>query len=384
MKKFLSVLVTTALVMSLTSNVFGAQKPAKAAVKAGHKAQAIAVQKGTGVVKAFSDSSVTLGVAGKNSTFKLDKSTKITLGGEVATLDQAGNKGVKAAFVTAKGKLISIDFSNIGDQGQGTIGTTSTYVRTVDTDSSLPAAANTATSTGVKTENGKVTDTLFAYGEDGNDVVALGTFDVIPGSLKVVLNGTELKVIDATAKFDPSVVGDEVQLYNDPDDQNMAKLKFEKPLLTSDTATNDDAQKILSVTYDKKMYKITTTDVLPVNVDESVYSELNGKEVSLATALNRGTFAYYILSPNATIIYVNAFYKSLACTVDNVKGNLVTFSVKIKGKTPFTDTLKVTDITNIHDVKGAPIKLSDIKAKDSITISVDPDNGYSVIDITKN
>lgn len=397
MKKIVSILMTMAFIIGITGTAFAAPKttvkaPAKKApvkvapakVTTAKAAPVVKTIDAVGQVKNFNDSSVTICVDGKNTVFTYDASTKVTLGGEDggAFLDVA-NKAVSAKFTATGTKLTSIDFGQIGDQGEGALAATSTYVRFLKTDSNLPAAGNTAVTTNVKKEIGKETDTDYTYGEDGDNVIALGSVDIILGTVKVSLNDKDLKVIDEKAQFDKTVVGDEVQLYIDPDDQNMYKLRFEKPIFDNANTTQEDAQKVLKVSYDKKMYSLTSTDVNTFTFDENVYSELNGKEVTLPQALNRGNYAYYVLSTNGSILYVNAFYKNLACKVESVDGNKITFSVNVKGKTPFKDTLEVTDDANIHDATGAPITLGSLKAGDAITVTTDPDNGYSVIEISK-
>jgi hypothetical protein len=202
-------------------------------------------------------------------------------------------------------------------------------------------------------------------------------------TLKVVLNGKELKVVKEDGKLDPATKGDEVQIVKDPDDNDILYLQFEADLTEDATLGQTDIEKILQVTYKKKIFKLTTAEIFKYCVDEDVYVEVNGKESTLPKALNRSSYAYLVLSPLGNIIYIDSFYKDLECSVKSISGGTLNISVAAKGRTPFTDTLKISEAVTVQAEKGDALAVSDIKAGDTILVTVDPYESYKVISIIK-
>lgn len=364
MKKVISFIVTTVMVLGLAYSAIAA---------------APAVTSKTGIVKGFTGTSVTLGVDGVNSTYKIEKDTKVTLSGTPATIMEAAKKGVKANIKLSGTKLLEIDFGEIGEQNQGVVELTTTYTREMSSDTNTEVTfANSK-----KEEVGEEEDTVFAYDPTVRNSVSIGSVQIIPEALKVVLNGKELKVVKEDGTFDAAVKGDEVQIFIDHEDSDEVYLKFENDLTDDAALTQEDIEKILSVTYKKKIFKITTSEILKYCVDEDVYVEVNGKESTLPKALNRCTYSYLTLSPLGNIIYLDAFYKDMECTVKSISGYTLNISVNAKGKTPFTDSLKISSVVNVSTAKGDALSISDIKANDTILVSVDPYEGYKVISIIK-
>lgn len=363
MKKLASLVMTLALILGMVGTALAAQSPNT-------------VNK-IGIVKGFTETSVTLGIDGKNYTYTIDKTTKVLLNDVVSTIKDAANKGVKAKIKLSGNKLVEINFNEIGEQQQGALEITATYPREMTTDTNTDVTfANSD-----KKEIGEEEDNVFGYLD--SKTVTIGAVSVVPGTLKVVLNGKELKVIEGSAKFDAAVAGDEVQMVTDETDKSRTNLSFEAPITDNTTAIQEDIEKILSVSYKKKIYSITTSEIFKYCVDEDVYSEINGKEATLPKVLNRSTYAYIVMNPNGSIIYINSFYKDLQCTVDKIESGKITISVNAKGRTPFTDTLIVSPAVTVIDEKGNEMALGDLTASDTIMLNVDPYDNYRVISITR-
>lgn len=364
MKKVISFIISTIMILAMAYSAIAA---------------APAVVSKTGIVKGFTEASVTLGIDGVNTIYKIEKDTKVTLSTIPTPIMEAAKKGVKANIKLSGTKLLEIDFGEIGEQQQGAMELTTTYTRVMTSDTNTEVTfANSK-----KEEAGEEEDNVFGYDPSERNKVTIGSVAVIPETLKVVLNGKELKVVKEDGKLDSTTKGDEVQIVKDSDDNDRLYLQFEVDLTEDATLVQEDIEKILTVTYKKKIFKITTNEIFKYCVDENVYVEVNGKESTLPKALNRSTYAYLVLSPLGNIIYIDSFYKDLQCTVKSISGDTLNISVAAKGRTPFTDTLKISEALTVQAEKGDALSLSDIKAGDTILVTVDPYENYKVIDIIK-
>lgn len=334
----------------------------------------------TGIVKAFSEKSITIDVNGKAATYTIGADTKILLNDQPATLATAANKGTKVSFVTKGNAATELNFSEIGEQQQGFMNLAVLYPREMMTDTSTELAYSPqVTASATKTAVGEEADSSYVLRD--TKTVDIGPVELIPDSLKVVLDGKALKVIyDEKTDFDKTVEGDEVKISYDTEDEDQIVLNFEKDFTASAATTQEDIEKILKIDYKKKIFKVDITELYKFIPDENVVVELNGKEVTLQKAINRSNFAYYILNPEGRVIYINSFYQELECTIDSIKGDTIAISVNTGGKAPFSDTLKLSSALSIN---GGALSINDLKAKDKIKLTVDPYNGYQVVEITK-
>lgn len=364
MKKLIAFVITTIMVLGIAYSAIAATP---------------AVVSKTGIVKGFTETSVTLGLSGVNTTYKIEKDTKVTLSSIPTPIMDAAHKGAKANIKLSGTKLLEIDFGEIGEQQQGAMELNTTYTRSMTSDTNTDVTfANSK-----KEEIGEEEDNVFGYDPSERNKVTIGSVAIIPETLKVVLNGKELKVVKEDGKLDPATKGDEVQIIKDAEDNDRLYLQFETDLTEDATLGQEDIEKILSVTYKKKIFKITTAEIFKYCVDEDVYVEVNGKESTLPKALNRSNYAYLVLSPLGNIIYIDSFYKDLQCTVKSISGDTLNISVNAKGRTPFTDSLKISPAVTVQAEKGDSLSLSDIKTDDTILVTVDPYEDYKVVDIIK-
>lgn len=364
MKKAVSFLLTTLLV------VIAIFSYSKASFAADNK---------QGILKNYSSGSVVIGVDGKNLTLTIDKATKFTQKGIPTTLEEGAHKGIKVSYRANGSKLLEMDFGEIGEQQQGVMELNTVYTRSMTSDTNT----NVSFANSKKEEIGEEEDTVYGYDPSERSKVTIGSVSVIFDTLKVTLNGKELKVVNSDGKLDPATKGDEVQLVVDPDDADRLYLQFENELTEDATKTQEDIEKILSISYKKKLFKLTTSEIFKYSVDEDVYVEINGKENTLQKALNRSNYAYLILSPNNTIIYIDSFYKDLECSIKSVNGTSLVIGVTAKGKTPFTDTLVISPALTVTAASGEALNLSDIKSGDTVLVTVDPYESYKVTNIIK-
>lgn len=363
MKKLLVLLLTLTLVL-------GMNIPAYAA---GENLQ-------QGITKDFSETSITIIVDGKDTAYTISKATVVLLNDLPSTLTDAAYKGTKVTFKASGNAVTELNFAEIGEQHQGLMNVAVTYPREMMTDTSTELYYNKKiTAQATKEEAGEESDNSFAFRD--NKTVDLGAVELIPNSLKVSVDGKELKVIyDEKTEFENTVVGDEVKISYDTEDENQVVLNFEKEFTADTAATQADAEKIIKVDYKKKIFKVYIEELYKFILDEDVYVELNGIETTLVKAMNRATYAYYVLNPQGRIIYINSFYQELECAIDSINGDTISISVNSDARTPFKDTLKLSPSLSIN---GGSLSVNDLKAGDIIKLTVDPYSGYQVTSIAK-
>ena len=357
MKKTLSFLIIAALILCTMIPVAAAEETVE------------------GVVKDFSGNSITIAADGKILTYSIDSNTKILLNGMPSILSNAAYKGVKVQFKASGQKAAELNFSEIGDQHQGYMTMAVIYPREMITDTNTDLYYSPAISTASKTETGVEDESIYTVRD--SKTIDLGSIDLVKDSLKVVLNGKELKLIyDEAVQFDKSADNDEVKISYDTESENELLLNFEKEI----SGKTEDIEKILKINYKKKMYKISVKELYNFILDENVHVELNGVETSVPKAMNRSTYAYYILNPEGRIIYINSFYQDLECVIDSINGNKISISVNISDRTPFKDTVELSPSVSIN---GGALSVNDLKVKDAIKLTIDPYDAYRVTSIVK-
>lgn len=372
MKKAVSLLLAAALVLGNGFSVSAAVKTKAVQPKA--VKPVMKEVSGEGVIKAFDEKSITLIVGGKSVTYTVDDGTKVHFMEEEAYHLDVVKKGLKVQFKALGDRLTHMEVPDEGLQSQGVLGLHISDTRENITDSPIVPAASPVLAV-VHKEAGEETDTSYVYKD--TKTLNIGDVVIVPDSLSVSLNGKQLKVIEGKTEFDKSVEGDEVKLVLN---KTFYSLEFEKPFAEK-APTQEELEKMLKVTYRKKIFYLTTTEITNFPINEDVYVELNGQETSFIKALNRGTYAFIRTNLDGEIIYIDAFYKDLVCRVDKIEYDKITFSVVRNEKTAFTDTLRIAYSATIRDEKGASLDYTKIQPGTMIKISVDPYENYKIIDI---
>lgn len=402
MKKLLSLLLVFTL-------LFGAAVSVSAATNSKTNAPVITEVTKTGVIKLFNAISVVVNEDGKTVGYTLAKDAKVEQMGNPVEFMEVAMKGLKITYkvqmINGKPKHITyMDVPAPGLDGEGYLsaGINSLYekkerlleagyvpfnvclnnIRTNITDSSLAANKTTGEpneTTGVLNpsivdvkEIEPEEDTAYVY--DSEKRVDLGDINIIKDSLKVTLNGKELKVIDSKAEFNATTLGDEVKLNLD---KTFYYLEFEQDL------PKDNLEEALVISFKKSIYKVTSSEFTTYNVNDDVYTELNGMEVSLAKALNRANYAFITTNGMSEIIYINAFYKNLEAEVVSVVDNKIGFKGYKFGKAAFEDALFLSEDVQVMNAKGEALTIDDVMPGDVIKITVDPASRYQVILIEK-
>lgn len=346
-----------------------------------------------GVIKSFSEESITLVVNGKDETYKIDNNTKVMRIDQEMDLMDIAKKGLKAIFRGDKNILTYINIQNMGAEIQGAprIAVSDLRINTTDSPTTSKETASidsktnevlTHISTVVKPLP-DVDDTTFTAGDDMGyepNEADLGDKEIIPGSLEVTLDGKKLKVIDAETEFDAAVIGDEVKFARDGL-SNM--LTFEAPILDKETFDYEDVEKVLKVSYKKKMFEIYTTETnfLPVNGDAII--ELNGKVVPFSKALAMSNASLVRTNPEGELIHLDAFYKDVTARFVSANNNQITVNIIKFGDIVGQDMLTLAEGVTISDKDGSPIELSDLKPDNNIYVTTEPGENYQVTSITK-
>lgn len=394
MKKLASLLLSVCFLVGLNGNALAATKTTtkKPVVKP-------VELKATGVIKNYNSKSVVINVAGKDTTFQLTASTKVTQYGDSVLFADVVRKGLKVSFkyMSNNNALTAIEIPGFGSENQGDLKLKSVDINVALTDSTIPVSAPKVTPSFFSSSRSQVREAAgeeesdsYVFSNDpdsgygsGLDVVDLGLIDVVPESIKITLDGKEIKVLtDAKAEFDNKVVGDEAKFFVNED--GIAQIKFEVKLYEdAKNYTIEDLEKRLQISFKKKMYKITTYEITDFPFSEDVVCELNGKPVSLAKALNRSNYSNFTTNLDGEIIYVDAFYKALTCKVVSIKGNAITIAKLVNDADPasqvkWTETLTLSTGLTVQDSNGTPISLENVKAGDMIKVTVEAADGYKV------
>lgn len=344
-----------------------------------------------GVIKAFSEKSITLVVNGEDMTYKIDDNTKVMRIDQEMDLMDIAKKGLKVTFRANKSTLTYINIPNMGAEIQGAPRIAVSDLRINITEStasnketaSIDSKTNevlTHISTVVK-EIGEAEDNVYVYYNDGeSEIVDLGDKVIVEGSIKVNLNGKELKVIGEKDEFDAAVTDDEVKFAIV---DGYASLLFEAKITDNKDAAQADIEKILKVNYKKKMFEIYTTETNFFNVNSEAIIELNGKIVPLNEALAMSNASLVRTNPEGELIHLDAFYKEVAAKLVKVEKNQITVNTIKNGMVSGQEVLELAEGVTISDKDGTPIELKDLKANDDIFITTEPAEEYKVTSITK-
>ena len=322
--------------------------------------------------------------------------TKTTNLGADADFEEVAKKGLKVNLKVLGNVATSIVVPAGGAEGQGIFGLTVVEARENVTDSpnssrpvtvAVDGRTGLVNATNTKVENKEdAEETTFSYKTATG--VELGELQATAGTLKVKLNGKALKVIeDEKIEFDPADKADEVKLvYNAK--TFVSSLVFEAPIMEEKAGVplsekQEAAEQILEISFSKKEYKVTMSEMSSFPIHEDVYAELNGREVTLAKALHRGNYFLYRNNTDGEVIYIDAMYKDFECklTAYNSKTKMLTITGYKFGNVSFTDTVKLSDDVVISTANGSPTGMVSALKAAKVKITTEAEAGYEVVSI---
>lgn len=335
----------------------------------------------SGIIIGFTDSSVTLKTDGKMLTYQVTPDTKVIQNDMDASLGDVAKKGLKISFKDNAGTITYMDVPSAGIESIGTIGKLETMngklwmtikeVRENTTDSSLVATSKDAVKIGEEADD--------AYQYKSLSIVNLGDLTIVPKTMKVMIAGKELKVLEKGEAFSSSVVGDEVKLVLN---KTFYSLEFEKPF---DAAVTDADQlaKVLSISFKKVMYKLTTTELNAYSVSDEVVAELNGKLNDFNKVCGKAGEVAIRTNADGEIVYIDGYYKNFEARVSSFDNNIMKIYVQRNGKVVYNDEITVSDAANFYDQYGRVIDASEIYKDCFVEITVDPYDGYKAIQVNR-
>ncbi|KRQ87314.1 hypothetical protein ABG79_00652 [Caloramator mitchellensis] len=377
------VLTVFVFTLSLSTNAF-----AKSTTKITESALKV------GIVKNYSSSTLTVLENGKAVSYKVTSQTKVYSLGNTVDFSETIKKGLKVKFKLAlKGNVpqyISyLDIPTPGIEGRGTLGLEVNDIRQNETDDPVaPTVAAPKLDSRTNLVSGAlanvkelqaVDETSFIY--VNNKRLGLGQIEVLQDTIKLTVNGKDIKVIASDKEFDKTAPDDEAKLVKE---KNNYYIDFEKDFTDKDL-TDEEVNNLIKISYQKKMYQIDAVEFNAFPISEDCYVELNGKETTLQKAIYRGTYAYVRTNLDGEIIYIDAFYNDVPARIVEVNNAKKTIKVAIYkyGKIAFEDTLVVSDAAAIKNKNGEFIRLIDLVPSDKIIFTVDPLEGYKVISIER-
>lgn len=369
MKKLVSLLIVALLICSMVV-------PSMAATKA------TTAKPLTGVVQNFTDETISLKVNGKVTNYKLAGNIEVVqAGGEVDFMDVV-KKGLTVQFKEAKGVISWMDVPVTGNSMIGRIESVTSkagalVVTLLEARENSTDASEAATDVVESRTTTKVMDQDFAWRT--NKIVDIGAITLTPNSMKVVLEGKELKVI--TGDFNKDVVGDEVKLFLDKAPvANFYKLEFEKEL----SATNlQELEKILTLSYEKTMYIILKHERTNLTVDENAVIEFQGKPATIGKILAEAGEVELLCDTAGDVVHISGYYSEYVCQLESIKDGKMTIFLTRGNKVYGRTTVELGDFVAMFDPFGREITEDDLYAKAHIKFSVDPYDEYRVISLTR-
>lgn len=327
----------------------------------------------TGIIKSFDDKKITISSDDKVSTFNISEASKITQQGNPVNYNEAMRKGIKVDYKLSGKDILQMDLSQVGEETAGNIEFSVVSSRAMFSESPTPPKANDGEIVNIK-EIGEEEDSSYGVYKG---TVELGEIALVPGTLEVTFGGKSLKVLEGAVEYNKSIPDDEVKVI---DDSGFIMLEFEK---TPQEYYIDEFQKTLELKYKKKQFEVVTTEVSNLSFNENVTTTLNGVEVPFLKAMNRGNYFYTVSNIDGEVVFLDAFYKELECTVNSVNEEKLGITVLRNGKEIFKDEINIVKDTVITDSNNKLLKLDGIKVADKLKISVAPEKSYKVISIMK-
>jgi hypothetical protein len=311
-------------------------------------------------------------------------------GASVTRLDQpvawleAARKGLKVSVLLKAGAVTSVKLPIYGLEARGIAAyggqprwISVRDVRVNSTDSSLAAPSEAKDALGrVSTkveiaESAPIADDVWA--RSNAKKLDIGNVFIVPDSVKVNLNGKDLAVVYAT-DGKGLFTGDPGSSCIVDSTKNFVTIQFDVEL----GATYDDVAKILVASWQKKMFKQTTTEYVYKEMAPEAIVEFQGQPASLATAIYVGNYVLFRCDTSDKVIHLDSYLVDREVQVTAASASDISVYYLNDGKPESFGTVNLSAGATIAGATGAPIAPADLVGKKAL-VTTEPADGYGAI-----
>lgn len=325
----------------------------------------------SGMVKDFTETSVTVLENGKAVTYKVHDHTMVTSGGMETDFASAINKGIVITYKAANGMLVSADIPSYGLQTQGeimAIPTVSQYgfltsfnLQSVDT------RVNTTDSFTIPKDNASTKFTAVVVGEEADE----GGLTRGADGLTFTFPEAEIVAKSVVVTYDGKAMATPADYTVKKEDGKVGTITFTKAIAEADVDK-------LVVKYNKVIREVTAKETSRFPFAKDLLIELNGKEMPMVVD---GVNAFVNTNLAGEVAYINSYYKNQPMIFYGMQGTRMVVGL-LKGETVvMVDRLTVNPEATIFNAAGDEVKLSALKGNTKILLTTDPDYGYQVVSV---
>jgi hypothetical protein len=343
----------------------------------------------SGILTGFDGASLVVAVEGAKGkvasyAYKLAPDALVKrLDQKVAWLD-AARKGLAVTLTAKAGTASAVDLPAYGLEARGVgfatedptiLGVTDLRVNLTDSALAAPAeikdaAGRVVSKTTVK-EVEPADDEVWARADAKK--LNLGNVVVVEGSVKVSLNGKELKVIyaaDGAGKFegDPgsSCIVDNTKKY--------VTIQFDVEI----GADYDAANAAVKASWKKKMFEQSVAETIYKKIDPKAVFEFQGKSATLETVLRDANYMLIRCSVSDAIIHVDSYLVAREVLVSSASAKELKVQYPSAAKKPDAGTIGLSSGVTLADAKGGPVDPKALKGK-TVLVTTEPADGYRAI-----
>lgn len=324
----------------------------------------------SGMVKEFTETTVSVLENGKLVTYKVHDQAAVTSGGMDADFAGTINKGLVITYTVAGGMIKAMDIPSYGIQTQGEIMSapavsqygflTALNLQSIDT------RINTTDSNLLPANNATTTFTTKVIGEEADEDGMVRTSDTV-----ITFPDAEIVAGSAVVTFDGKAMATPADYVVKLEPKKNGTITFTKAIPAADFAK-------IKVTYKKVITEITGKETSRYPYAKDMLIELNGKEVPV---IIDGVNAFVNTNLAGQVCYVNSYYKDQKMVFYGMHGTRMVVGL-LKGDTVLlVDRLTVSPDASVMDANGDMVALSSLKGNTRILLTTDPDLGFQVVSV---
>lgn len=324
----------------------------------------------SGMVKDFTETSVTVLEDGKVVTYKVNDGTKVTSNGGDADFAGTINKGVVITYKASKGMLIQADIPPYGLQTQGEIMAnpqvsqygflTALNLQSVDT------RVNTTDSFSIPKDSATTKFSAVVVGEEADEGGLVRVSDT-------EYNFPEAEIIASSVKvtFDGKAMATPADYKVTKEANAAGKIVFVKPIVAADFAK-------LKVEYNKSIREVTAKETSNFPYAKHMLIELNGKEIPMVV---NGANAFVNTNLAGEVVYINSYYKNQPMMFYGMSGTKMVVGLLQGDKVAMVERLTLSPEATVTNAEGDEVAINQLKGNTKILLTTDPDYGYEVVSV---